>query len=101
NGFDVGLTARFRRFNVSGGTSTGRTINILCDVEDPNYVSTTAAGVRFCEQSQYQVPWLTTVKASGSVQLPADVRFSAVFQSSPGDAINQTFVVTAAAFKGA
>jgi carboxypeptidase family protein len=101
NGVDVGLTARFRNVNLSGGTSTGRTISILCDVEDPNYNSAAAAGVRFCDQSQYSIPWLTTVKASGSVLLPAQVRISAVLQSSPGDPITQTYVITAAAFRAA
>jgi hypothetical protein len=101
NGFDVGVSARLHNVYLSGGTSTGRTIGIACDVEDPNYVSTTAAGVRFCDQSRYSIPWLTTIKASGSVQLPAHVRISAVLQSSPGDPVNQTFVVTAAAFRAA
>jgi hypothetical protein len=105
NSFDVGLTARFHNVNVSGGTSTGRTISILCDVEDPNFVSATtlpaATGLRFCDQRQLSIPWLTAFKASGSVQLPARARISAVLQSSPGDPVNQTYVVTAAAFRAA
>jgi hypothetical protein len=100
NGIDTGLTVRMPNgANVAGGTSTGRTVSILCDIEDPNYVSATAAGLRFCDQSQSHIPWLTTVKFSGSYPLPAGFRLSGVLQSSPGDLLTQTYVLTAANFK--
>src|SRR6266853_2348344 len=34
--------------NIFGGTSTGRTLTNTCENEDPNYVSGTAPGLRFC-----------------------------------------------------
>ena len=37
NGFDVGLNARFGNGAIlTGGTATGRTVQIACDVTDPN-----------------------------------------------------------------
>jgi hypothetical protein len=100
NGVDVTVTARLRNgVNVSGGSSTGRSITAVCDVADPNYVSAAAAGLSYCDQSQYSIPWLTTLKFSGTVPVAAGFRLSAVLQSLPGDAITQTFVVTAANFR--
>ncbi len=95
NGIDIGFNARLRRgATISGGTSTGRAISILCDVTDPN-------STRFCDQSQLSIPWQTTLKVSGVYPLPYGFRVSGVFQSSPGDAAAQTYVVTAAAFRTA
>jgi len=99
NGFDVLFNARFGNGGIlNGGTSTGRTISVLCDVADPNYASGAAAGLRFCDQSQFGMPWLTNFKMSGSYPLPYGFRASAVFQSTPGDMIQNTFVLSAASF---
>ena len=84
---------------VTGGTSTGRSIAIACDVTDPNYTSAAAAGLRFCDQSQFDIPWLTTLKLSGTYPLPYGVRLSGVLQSTPGDSVTQTYVLTAANFR--
>ena len=95
NGFDVTANARFRNGAiVSGGTSTGRTIQIACDVTDPN-------NTRYCDQSQLDIPLLTTAKVSGSYPLKYGVRVSGVFQSTPGDAVATTYTVTAANFRTA
>jgi hypothetical protein len=100
NGVDVILNMRLPRgISLAGGTSTGRTITIQCDLEDPNYTATTTPGLRYCDQSQYGQPWLTTVKFSGSLPLPYGFRVSSVFQSSPGDPLVYTYVLTAANFK--
>lgn len=100
NGFDVLFNARFRNGGLlNGGTSTGRTISILCDVADPNYLSAAAGGSRFCDQSQLGMPWLTNFKLSGSYPLPYGFRASAVFQSTPGDMIQNTYVLSAANFR--
>ena len=74
NGFDVNMNSRFSNGAiVTGGTSTGRTISKVCDVTDPNYSSAAAAGLRYCDQSQLDIPMLTTFKASGSYPLPYGV----------------------------
>jgi hypothetical protein len=95
NGFDVTANARFHNGAiVSGGTSTGRTVQIACDVTDPN-------NLRYCDQSKFTIPLLTTAKVSGSYPLTYGVRLSAVLQSSPGDPLVTTYVVTAANFLAA
>jgi hypothetical protein len=100
NGFDVTLNSRFSNGAiVTGGTSTGRTISSLCDVTDPNYASAAASGLLYCDQSQIHIPFLTTFKLSGSYPLPYGVRVSGVFQSTPGDPVATTYVLSAANFR--
>jgi hypothetical protein len=61
-----------------GGTSTGRTISVSCEVNDLN-------SLRFCDESLYGVPLRTNFKLSGTYPLPfAGIRLSGVFQSVPG-----------------
>ncbi len=88
-----------RGITLAGGSSTGRTIAIQCDLADPNYTAAATPGLRFCDQSQYGMPWLTTVKFSGSYPLPYGFRASAVLQSSPGDQVIYTYVLSAANFR--
>ena len=45
------------------------------------------------------MPWLTTVKFSGTSPLPYGFRASAVFQSTPGDQLIYTYVLSAANFR--
>jgi hypothetical protein len=93
NGVDFGFNARLRNGAMfSGGTATGQTRSVTCDVTDPN-------STRYCDQTQFDVPWRTTLKVSGSYPLPFGVRFSGVFQSTAGDVINQTYLVTATNFR--
>jgi hypothetical protein len=97
DGFDITLQARLPgRANVVGGTSTGKFRRYGCEVENPN-------SLRFCDARQ---PFTTAVKLSGSVPLKYDFRFSAIFQSMPGQTferdsltdgdIVQTYVITRA-----
>jgi hypothetical protein len=60
-----------------GGTSTGRTRSVTCDVEDPN-------NLRFCDQTQYDVPFQTQFKVAGTYALPYGIRLGASLQSQPG-----------------
>jgi hypothetical protein len=46
--------------------------------------------LRFCDQSQYSIPYYTQVKLSGNYELPWRVSVSGTFQSYPGDARNAT-----------
>jgi hypothetical protein len=76
-GVDVTINYRWRSGTLLGGTSTGRTLARTCDQEDPN-------NWRFCDQSQYDVPFLTQFKLAGTYSLPYGVRVGANFQSQPG-----------------
>lgn len=78
NGIDLTMNARRANgLTVAGGLSLGRTISSLCDVGDPNQL-------RFCDQSQYDIPMRKTFKLTWSYPLPYDIRLSGVFQSSDG-----------------
>jgi hypothetical protein len=93
NGVDVTVNARLRNgATLSGGTATGRTRTVTCDVTDPN-------STRFCDQTQFDIPFRTTLKLSGFYPLPFGVRLSGVFQSTAGDAVTQMYLVTAANFR--
>jgi hypothetical protein len=74
---------------VYGGTSTGRTISTICDVTDPN-------SLRFCDQSEFDVPMQTLFKVAGSYPLPLGLRVSGVFQSTPTAMRTTTYLVTRA-----
>jgi hypothetical protein len=78
NGIDFTVNARGDNgLSVAGGLSLGRSISNLCDVADPNQL-------RFCDQSQYEVPLRKTVKFTWAYPLPYDIRFSGVFQTADG-----------------
>jgi hypothetical protein len=78
NGVDFNANARGgNRLTIAGGISLGRTISKLCDVEDPNQL-------RFCDQSQYDVPLAKTIKLTWAYPLPYDIHFSGVFQTANG-----------------
>jgi Carboxypeptidase regulatory-like domain len=62
---------------LSGGTSTGRTLTRTCDVEDPN-------SLRFCDYNQYEIPFQTLSKLSGTYPLRYGIRVSGTFQHTPG-----------------
>ena len=76
-GVDVTVNGRWRGVTFLGGTSTGRTLSITCDVADPN-------NFRFCDQSESDVPLQTQFKLAGSASLPYGVRLGTNFQSRPG-----------------
>jgi hypothetical protein len=93
NSVDFGFNARLANGAIlSGGTATGRIRSVDCDVTDPN-------STRFCDESQFDIPWRTTFKVSGTYPLPYGVRLSGVFQSTAGDRFNQTYFVSAATFR--
>jgi hypothetical protein len=48
----------------------------MCDVENPNWL-------RFCDQTQYDIPWLTVLKVSGVYPIWRSIRLAAVFQRLP------------------
>jgi hypothetical protein len=76
-GVDVTVNMRWRNATLYGGTSTGRTLSAVCQVEDPN-------SLRFCDYSKYHIPFQTLFKVAGTFPLPRGFRLSANFQSVPG-----------------
>ena len=54
-----------------------------CQTEDPNIL-------RFCDQSQLDIPFYTQFKLNGSYMLPWQLQVSGTFQSYNGDARNGT-----------
>jgi hypothetical protein len=77
NGYDVGFSARVGGGNVYGGTSIGRQLTANCDVDDPN-------SLRFCDQRELDMPYLTQFKVSASYPLPLGVQISGNWQGYPG-----------------
>jgi hypothetical protein len=77
NGYDVGFSARVGGGNIYGGTSIGRQITANCDVDDPN-------SLRFCDQRELDMPYLTQFKVSASYPLPLGVQISGNWQGYPG-----------------
>jgi len=76
-GYDFGFTARVGRGNIYGGTSIGRQLTANCDVDDPN-------SLRFCDQRDLNMPFLTQFKVSASYPLPLGVQVSGNWQGYPG-----------------
>jgi carboxypeptidase family protein len=78
NGVDVSFTSRFGRGGtVTAGSSTGRLISNNCEVDDPN-------NLRFCDQTQLDIPFLTIFKVVGNYPMPYGIRLAGVFQTIPG-----------------
>jgi len=97
NGIDITVNARLPRgATLLGGVAVGRTREVTCETDDPNYTGASTPGLRFCDQTQVDMPFLTTLKLSGSVPLRYGVRVSGVFQSALGEPINITYVVNRA-----
>lgn len=86
NGFDFTISARKDRLLVAGGTSTGRTATVNCEVFD-------SPDVRFCDN---RPPFLTQLKMLGSYTLPYDLQVSGTFQSIPGPPLQATWTINSA-----
>jgi hypothetical protein len=89
-GYDINFNGRRNKLTVFGGVSLGHTISNTCQVEDPNFL-------RFCDQSNEDIPMYTQVKLNGSYMFPWQLQVSGTFQSYPGDARNATVDGTIAA----
>jgi len=93
SGVDVNFNSRFKGLTFFGGVSMGHQVANTCQVEDPNQL-------RFCDQSQYDIPYYTQLKLSGSYAMPWALQVSGTFQSYPGDARNSTVDGTTALNNG-
>jgi len=77
NGFDANINARVGRGIVFTGASWDRQIRIECEQADPN-------NLRFCDQSDFGMPYRTMFKLAGTYPLPYGFEISGSFQSYPG-----------------
>lgn len=77
NGVDFGFSARIGGGNLFGGTSIGRTLTAYCEIENPN-------SLRFCDQRDLDIPYLTQFKIAGAYPLPYGVQLSGTWQGYPG-----------------
>jgi hypothetical protein len=79
NGIDVSIRGRLLNgAQFQGGTSSGRDISVACQVDNPN-------ALRFCDESEYDVPFRTRFRLSGTYPLPLGLRVSAVYQNLDGE----------------
>ena len=92
-GVDASWNWRFSgKGTVALASSTGRTLTVTCQVADPNLL-------RFCDQTQFHIPFLTNFRAFGTYLLPYGLRLSGVFQSTTGGSagvpdLAENYVVT-------
>jgi len=95
NGLEAGVQARLpNRIVLSGSWTADHMVQKTCDTnDDPNGTSTAnlfgngsnvAVGGRFCDQTQFDVPWMHEFKLLGSVPLPYGVGFATSIQAYPG-----------------
>jgi hypothetical protein len=88
NGFDFMVHGRIGSgATFTGGTSSGRLQTVLCDAQTPN-------SLRFCDQTQLSIPYLTTIKLSGSTPVPFGIQVSGVLQSQAGALYTLNYNVT-------
>jgi len=93
DGFETSFTARLPNgANLYGGWTIERTVGKYCDNNDnPNggpimteFGKTIANGGRFCDESNFGIPFRSDLKIAGSTPLPYGVNFGAVIQTYPG-----------------
>jgi hypothetical protein len=109
NGFELSFSARLARTTVFGGWTMEHNISTFCDTNDnPNGVTasdvyqglTVQRGGRFCDESQFSIPFKQEFKLSGNYPLPYGVDFAAVLQAYPGQSRVITWQPAASLFPG-
>jgi hypothetical protein len=83
NGFDVNFNSRMKDLTLFGGVSYGHQLYNTCETEDPNQL-------RFCDSSEFDIPFYPQIKINGSYTLPWQLSISGTLQSYAGDARNST-----------
>ena len=95
NGFDIAVSSRFRRGGtLIAGMSSGLTRANTCQVADPNGAVPATSGLRFCDQSAFDIPYDKNFKVSGAYPLLYGIMASASLQSLPGLPRVITYVVS-------
>jgi hypothetical protein len=104
NGVELSFTARLPGGGSTfGGMTMERTLERLCDVDDPNLL-------RFCDQTGKlfqelgkvaHIPYKPEFKLAGTHPLPMGLEISASLLSFPGQARSVTYTPAASVFPGA
>jgi hypothetical protein len=95
NGIEATFNARWRGATLFGGINSGRQVSNNCQLYvitgqtvNPVVNVITAASnpnaTRYCDQSQYHIPFRTQFKIAGNYALPLGLQVSGTFQSYPG-----------------
>jgi hypothetical protein len=94
NGFEVSFAARLPRGGTMfGGWSTEKTIAVNCAANDPNTF-------RYCDQSQFRIPFTNDFKFNGSYPLPLGMQIGATLQSYAGQPLAVNWNVPSNLFPG-
>lgn len=107
NAYELNFQSRVLGGTIFGGASWGQQLMRNCDQEDPNYTSTSLSGLRFCDQTQFGMPFRSQYKLSGTYPLPFKVAVSATFQSNAAGVLgggvdqsqNRNYNISAATFR--
>lgn len=96
NGLELGFNARFTRGSAFGGYTFDRLISVNCDGSNADGTQATDPNsLRYCDQSQLDVPMRHELKFAGSYTLPwQDIQLNAAFQSYSGVATRVTWNLT-------
>ncbi|HEX7793190.1 MAG TPA: carboxypeptidase regulatory-like domain-containing protein [Vicinamibacterales bacterium] len=94
NGLEVAFAARLPKgATMFGGWSADKVVTVACAVADPN-------ALRYCDQSQYKMPFQSDFKFAGSQPLPFGVQLGANFASYAGAPLAVNWSVPANLFPG-
>jgi hypothetical protein len=86
-GVDASVSSRFGRGGtMMVGTSTGRLLGVNCQVDDANLQ-------RFCDQTEFDIPFRTSLRVVANYPMPYGIRLAGVFQSVPGLELPTNYVV--------
>jgi hypothetical protein len=97
----VSVNARIPRGFIFGGITDERTaVNNCADLNssNPNYLSATSIGLRFCNQVS---PFRTLYKGSLAYNFPYDIQASATLQWRPGISIGSSYTYACSAAQAA
>jgi hypothetical protein len=93
NGLEVSFTARMPRINLFGGWSADKLVTVSCASYDPNTF-------RYCDQSQYDIPFRSDFKLAGSYSVVWDAQVGVAFSSYAGLPLAVNWAVPANLFPG-
>ena len=94
NGYELSFAARLPRGGTMfGGWSIDKSITVACASNNPN-------NFRYCNQSEYDIPFRHDFKFAGSYLLPFGTQIGATLQSYAGAPLAVNWSVPAALFPG-
>jgi hypothetical protein len=93
NGLEISFTARMPRINLFGGWSADKLVTVACASYDPNTF-------RYCDQSQYDIPFRSDFKLAGSYSVVWGTQLGVAFSSYAGLPLAVNWAVPANLFPG-